>query len=60
MMASQRNGTLYIGVTSDLTGRVYLHRNGLIEGFTEEYGCKLLVWYEAYDDLEAAGLASCR
>ena len=55
-MASKRNGTIYIGVTSDLPGRVYQHRNGLVDGFTKEYGCKLLVWYEAYDDLDAARL----
>ncbi|NNM77019.1 GIY-YIG nuclease family protein [Sphingomonas sp. ID1715] len=55
-MASKRNGTLYIGVTSDLPGRVYQHRTGLVEGFTKEYGCELLVWYEAYDDLDAARL----
>jgi putative endonuclease len=55
-MASGRNGTLYTGVTSDLAGRVYQHRNGLVEGFTKRYGCKLLVWYEADDDLDAARL----
>ena len=55
-MASGRNGTLYIGVTSDLPRRVYQHREGLIEGFTKKYRCKLLVWYEAYDDLDAARL----
>ncbi|MES2988186.1 MAG: GIY-YIG nuclease family protein [Pseudomonadota bacterium] len=56
MMASKRNGTTYTGVTSDLPGRIYQHRNGLIEGFTKEHGCKLLVWYEAYEDLDAARL----
>jgi putative endonuclease len=55
-MASKRNGTLYIGVTSDLPGRAYQHRNGLIAGFTKEHGCVLLVWYEAYEDLDAARL----
>lgn len=54
IMASARNGTLYIGVTSDLVTRVYQHRNGLIDGFTKRYGCKLLVWYEAHDDLDSA------
>ena len=53
-MASGRNGTLYLGVTSDLPGRAYQHRNGLVEGFSKRYGCKLLVWYEAYDDLQEA------
>ena len=56
LMASGRNGTLYLGVTSNLPGRAYQHRNGLVEGFSKEHGCKLLVWYEAYDDLDAARL----
>ena len=54
IMASGRYGTLYIGVTSDLPKRVWEHRNGVIAGFTRKYGCKLLVWYEAYDDLQQA------
>ncbi len=54
--ASSRNGTLYIGVTSDLAKRVWEHRNGLSPGFTREHGCKLLVWYEAHDDLQQARL----
>jgi putative endonuclease len=48
IMASRRNGTLYVGVTSDLARRVYEHREGLLPGFTRQYGCKLLVWYESY------------
>ena len=55
-MASGRNGTLYIGVTSDLVQRAWEHREGLIAGFTRKHGCKLLVWYEAYDDLQEARL----
>ena len=43
-----------MGVTSDLPKRVYEHRKGLIEGFTKKHGCKLLVWYEAYDDIQEA------
>lgn len=54
MMASRKNGTIYIGSTADLAKRAYEHREGLIEGFTKEHGCKLLVWFEAYDDLEDA------
>jgi putative endonuclease len=54
IMASRRNGTIYLGVTSDLAGRAYQHRNGLIGGFTRKYGCKLLVWYEAHDDVQDA------
>ena len=53
-MASSRNGTLYLGVTSDLVARVYQHRNDLVDGFSKEYGCHMLVWYEAYDDLQEA------
>lgn len=45
-MASQRNGTLYTGVTSHLIKRVYEHRNDLVKGFTSKYNCKLLVYYE--------------
>src|SRR5688500_14536951 len=54
IMASRRIGTLYIGVTSDLVSRVYQHREALVAGFTRRHGCKLLVWYEAYDDLQDA------
>jgi putative endonuclease len=50
MLASGYNGTLYIGVTSDLPKRVYEHRSGLVEGFTKEYGVKDLVWYEVHGD----------
>ena len=54
VMASGRNGTLYIGVTSDLVKRAYEHREGLIEGFTSRYGCKTLVWFEVHDRIDAA------
>ncbi len=54
IMASRRNGTIYIGVTSDLPQRIAQHREGLIEGFTKQYGCKILVWFERYDDLQEA------
>lgn len=56
IMASRRNGTIYLGVTSDLAARAYQHRNGVIEGFTKTYRCKVLVWYEVHDDLENARL----
>jgi putative endonuclease len=56
IMANRKNGTIYIGVTSDLPGRVYQHRKGLIGGFTKRYGCKLLVWFEGHDDLQDARL----
>ncbi len=54
IMASRRNGTLYIGVTSNLAKRAYEHREGLVPGFTERYRCKLLVWYEIHDRIETA------
>ncbi|HET9335638.1 MAG TPA: GIY-YIG nuclease family protein [Sphingomicrobium sp.] len=56
IMASKRNGTIYIGVTSELMQRVWQHRTGQVAGFTKKYGCKLLVWYEAYDDIQDARL----
>lgn len=54
IMANGRNGTLYIGVTSNLPQRVWEHREGQVEGFTRKYDCKMLVWFEAYDDLQMA------
>ncbi len=54
IMASRRNGTIYLGVTSNLPKRVWEHRNGVVAGFTKKHGCHLLVWYEVYDDLDAA------
>ena len=53
-MASKRNGTLYTGVTSDLVKRVWQHRASVAEGFTQRYGCKLLVWYEVGGDMDHA------
>ena len=49
IMANRRNGTLYTGVTSDIGRRALEHREGLMPGFTNRYGCKLLVWYEFYE-----------
>ncbi len=54
IMASQRNGTLYIGVTNNLVRRAYEHREGLVEGFTKRYGVKLLVYFETYSDIRDA------
>jgi len=54
IVASGKNGTIYIGVTSDLAKRVWEHREGFVPGFTKRYGCKLLVWYEAFDDIQEA------
>ncbi|MFN3826371.1 MAG: GIY-YIG nuclease family protein [Micavibrio sp.] len=54
MMASGLNGTLYIGVTSDLKKRVWEHRNGVADGFTKKYKVHNLVWFEQYDGAEQA------
>jgi len=54
MMANRRNGTLYTGVTSDLSKRVFEHQEGLLDGFTKQHGCKLLVWYEPHDEMTVA------
>jgi putative endonuclease len=53
-MASGRNGTLYLDVKSNLIQRAHQHRNGLIDGFSKDHGCRTLVWFEAYDDLQNA------
>lgn len=50
ILASKRNGTLYIGVTKDLTRRVYEHKNNIIKGFTSKYDVHDLVYYECHDD----------
>ena len=54
IMVSKRNGTLYVGVTDDLVRRVWQHKQGLVEGFSKRYGCKLLVWYDSTGDITAA------
>ena len=54
ILASRRNGTLYVGVTRDLIRRVYEHREGLADGFTKEHGVKLLVWFESTRSVLAA------
>ncbi|WP_435593913.1 GIY-YIG nuclease family protein [Sphingobium phenoxybenzoativorans] len=54
ILASRKNGTLYTGVSSDLIKRLYEHRNGLIEGFTTDYGVNRLVWFEPHDTMETA------
>ena len=52
--ASQRNGTLYVGMTDDLVRRVWQHREGAIPGFTKQHHVTMLVWYEAHESREAA------
>jgi putative endonuclease len=54
MMASGRHGTLYIGVTSNLIGRVLQHRDGTFQGFSKRYGCVRLVWFAVANTMEAA------
>ena len=54
ILASERNGTLYIGVTSDLAKRVWEHKNDLVEGFSKEYGVHRLVWFESGSSIEGA------
>lgn len=54
ILASQRNGTLYTGVTNDLARRRFEHREGLVPGFTKRYGVHVLVWYEVHNDIGQA------
>jgi len=54
MLCNKRNGTLYIGVTSDLITRVSQHKDKLVEGFTNEHGLDKLVWYETHRDINQA------
>ncbi len=54
ILASKRKGTLYIGVTSDLTKRIWQHKNNTVEGFTKKYDVKLLVHYEAFEEITSA------
>ena len=54
IMASQKNGTLYTGVTGNLLRRVYEHRENLLPGFSRDYGCKLLVWFEQHLEMRSA------
>ena len=54
IVANKRNGAIYTGVTSDLPKRTWEHREGVVEGFTKRYGCKLLVWYELHSTMEYA------
>ena len=54
ILASKRNGTLYVGVTSDLVKRIWEHRNNMVEGFTRRYDVHRLVWYELHESMESA------
>jgi len=54
ILASKKNGTLYIGVTNNLVRRIYEHKEGLIEGFTKKYNVKILVYYEVHKSIYEA------
>ncbi len=54
ILASKRNGTLYVGITSDLRRRIWEHRNDLVEGFTKKYGVHRLVYFEPHGDMNGA------
>lgn len=54
ILASKKNGTLYIGVTSNLQKRVWEHKNNFVKGFTEKYNVHLLVYYEQFENIEQA------
>ena len=60
LLASRRNGTLYVGVTSDLAARVHQHRQGRISGFTRDYDVKRLVWFEPHSIMVSAILREKR
>jgi putative endonuclease len=54
MLASRKNGTLYVGMTDNLPRRIWEHQTGAIPGFTKRYGVKTLVWYELHESRETA------
>ena len=54
MLTNQKNGTLYIGITSDLTRRIYEHKSKAVKGFTQRYDLKILVYYEIFEDIKEA------
>ena len=56
ILASERNGTLYTGSTTNLIQRVWQHREEFVEGFSKKYGVKRLVWYEQHANINTAGL----
>ena len=60
LLASRRNGTLYVGVTSSLLTRIYQHRTGQLPGFTRQYGVRMLAWFEQHGTMEQAILREKR
>jgi putative endonuclease len=53
-LTNKRNGTLYVGVTSDVIKRIWEHKNDTVDGFSKRYGLHLLVWYELHESMESA------
>ena len=60
ILASKRNGTLYIGVTSNLVKRIWEHKNKMVKGFSWRYNVHRLVWYELHESMESAILREKR
>ena len=60
ILASRRNGTLYVGATSDLPGRIWQHKADIVPGFTRKHGVHRLVWYEPHPTMESAYLRERR
>ena len=60
IVANKRNGAIYVGVTSNLVQRAWQHREGIVDGFTKRYGCKLLVWFELHSTMEYAIARECQ
>lgn len=60
ILASKRNGTLYVGVSANLIQRIYQHKVGAVAGFTQKYGVHLLVYYEVVEDIKSAILREKR
>ena len=54
IVTNKRNGTLYVGVTSNLPGRIWQHKNKVVPGFTNEHKLDRLVWYEVHETMESA------
>ena len=60
ILASEREGKTYVGVTSDLARRVWMHREGLVAGYSRRHGVRMLVWYEFHDTMDEAILREKR
>ena len=54
MLASEKNGTLYVGVTSNLIKRIWEHKNKVVKGFTQKYDLSILVWFELHETMDSA------